>query len=288
MPTKLFQRLIVAGLAAGLVAGPTAAVAAPQTPPAGANITLGGGRLTSAETEALAAYDAAMRDFESRGFAGLERNIPKLRQALDGAPQSYPMIERSGDRWIVRADDMSDALMLSTMASVMAGKADPDRQAQVVTQRNVYPLVALILGSVEVERRNYDAAITYLDRGLTMQPGNWMLLNERLAALFGQGRWEDGLKSADDVLASSDLMLVTHAAYFHRRRGFALVELGRLDEALTAYQTSLETDPDNQTALGEMEYIRGLKAGAPATAPLLIAPNAPQPQPQPQSAAPPS
>jgi len=275
-----FRRFIgVAVLAGALVCGQIPAIAAPQNQEPGTQIMLGGGQLTPAETEALAVYDKAMRDFQTRGFAGLERNIPKLRQALDNAPESYPVIEPSGDQWIVRADDMGDALMLSTMATLAARKSEPDRQIQVMTQRNAFPPIALLLGSVEVERRNYDAAITYLDRGLAMQPGNWMLLNERLAAMFGQGRWEDGLKAADEALASSDLLLTTHAAYFHRRRGFALVELSRLDEALAAYQSSLETDPDNETALGEIEYIRGLKAGAPATVPQLVAPNAPQPAP---------
>ena len=266
-----------AAVVAVLFAVPSAAMAQAQDG-SGAQINIGGGRLTAAEAEDLALYDEAMGDFQARGFSGLEANLPKLRRALERAPEHYPVVEQSGDRWIVRAEDTADALMLSIMATAAANKASPGGQPRVDTQRNVYPLIALVLGSMEVERRNYQGGIDYLDRGLALQPMNWMLLSEKLSALHGLGRWEDALKAADDALASGDLLISTHADHFHRKRGFALIELGRLDEALAAYEESLKSDPDNPVARQEIDYIRGLQAGAPATEPEIFAPYAPQPE----------
>ena len=52
-----------------------------------------------------------------------------------------------------------------------------------------------------------------------------------------------------------------------RGRGYALTELGRLDDAEDAYKTSLNLDPDSNLAKSELRYIEGLKLGALRTAP---------------------
>ena len=51
-----------------------------------------------------------------------------------------------------------------------------------------------------------------------------------------------------------------------RGRGFALIELRRLDEAEQSYRDSLVSEPNNPNALRELTYIRQLRAGGP-TAP---------------------
>jgi hypothetical protein len=57
-----------------------------------------------------------------------------------------------------------------------------------------------------------------------------------------------------------------------RGQGFALVELGRLDEAWQAYDDSLESEPNNPLAMQEMDYIDGLRAGGPVVPPQIFAP----------------
>jgi hypothetical protein len=48
----------------------------------------------------------------------------------------------------------------------------------------------------------------------------------------------------------------------YRGCGFALIELGQLDDARYAYMESLEFDADSKIALAEIEYIEGLCRGA--------------------------
>lgn len=252
-----------------------AQASAPEQP--GAQIVIGGGVLPAAEAEDLAAYDAAMAAFQQRGFAGLAPHMSKLRKAMNRAPASYPMIEQVGDNWIVRTNDMADGLMLSVMATTAARTSSPDARVNVSTQPNVYPMIALLLGSAAVEERDYRQALVWLDRGLAMQPMERLVLTERIAALLGLQRWDEALKAADEALASGDMLITLHPASLHRKRGFSLVELGRLDEAQAAYEESLKTEPDNASALGELEYIRGLRRGAAPSAGQLVAPGAQQP-----------
>lgn len=265
--------IVLAGALALLLPG-GAQAQAPDQP--GSEIVLGGGGgvLPAAEAEALAAHDAAMEAFQRRGFAGLNSHLPKLRRALENAPASYPVIEQVEGRWIVRSDDLADGLMLAMMATAAAQKSSPDAQVSVSTQRNVYPMIALLLGSAAVERRDYREAIRWLDRGLALQPLERHVLTERIAALHGLRQWAEALDAADAALASGDLLIVTHPASLHRKRGFSLIELGRLDEAQAAYEESLKTEPDNAAALGELAYIRGLRRGAAPTPVELVAPGA--------------
>jgi len=270
---------VVAGiLALALPGGATAQTPLPDQP--GSQIVIGGGGdgLSAAETEDLAAYQAAAEAFQRRGFAGLNSYQARLRRAINRAPASYPAIEQAGDTWIVRSNDLGEGLMLSVMASAAAqNAAAPGARVNVSTQPNVYPMIALLLGSAAVERHKYSEALDLLDRGLAMQPLHWQLLAERISALYGLQRWEEGLKAADEALASGDMLIGMHAAPFHRKRGFGLVELGRLDEAQAAYEESLKDEPDNTTALGELEYIRGLRRGAAPVAGQVIVPPAPSP-----------
>lgn len=258
-------------LAAGMVsAAPVAALAQARAP--GATITLGAeGRLTGAESRDHATYEAAMRDFQRGGFPRLERHIDRLTRALDGAPDRYPVIERNQDRIIVRATDPDDAMMLSLISSLPA-EGEAPRSISVVTQPNVYPMIALVLGSAAVERQDYPKALAVLDKGLALQPNDRFLLSERITALQGMQRWDEALAAADTALASGDLLISTNPALLHRKRGFSLIELGRLDEAQAAYEESLKTDPENAAAQRQLEYIQQLRQGQPRLAPQFVAP----------------
>ena len=52
------------------------------------------GELSRQERRDLQLLERAMRDVQARGFAGLDRHLPELRRALDGAPAAYPQMEQ--------------------------------------------------------------------------------------------------------------------------------------------------------------------------------------------------
>jgi cytochrome c-type biogenesis protein CcmH/NrfG len=47
-----------------------------------------------------------------------------------------------------------------------------------------------------------------------------------------------------------------------RKKGYALTELGRLDDAEVAYRDSLRSQPGNPVAENELAYIAHLKSGS--------------------------
>jgi tetratricopeptide (TPR) repeat protein len=207
------------------------------------------------------------------GFAALVPLVPVLEEVLGRAPASYPTAHDAGDAIHVHGE-LKDYLVLSAILS----KAYPGRS--VVAMPNVYPLAALLLTSLSVEAGRQEAALAYADRGLAMQPHNGPLVSERAAALVAAHRYAEGVAYIDAELGSNDIGLLTSRSMILRKRGFSLVELGRLDEGRAAYVASLQLEPGNEGAKAEIRYIDGLKAGKAPTTPYMKAPlSTPEPTP---------
>ena len=119
---------------------------------------------------------------------------------------------------------------------------------------NVY----IQLGYIAVELRDAAQAIRWLDKAHATAPYEPEALTERGAALNMSKDWSAALSSYQQALA----LTRNHpeAAYAEalalRGTGYALIELGDLDAAQTAYEESLALEPGNKVAENEMTYIR--------------------------------
>lgn len=244
------------------LARPSAAAAAPQ--------------MSRQERQDHDLFVRANTEFQRQGYPALARRLPALRQALDRMPADYGQAFEQDGQTVVRLTDPGDVLV--SMVAVSAAAKDGEAKGA-TAMPNVYGDIALMLASEAVEARRYEEGIAYLDRVLKVQPKNWLLLVEKAAALQGLARWDDALTLADAALADDDLLMTLHRGPFHRRRGFSLIELGRLDEAKAAYDAALAIDPDDANAKRELEYISQLKAGAAPTPPQVVAPLSPVPPP---------
>lgn len=64
------------------------------------------GDLAGQEKRDFDLLERAMRDMQTRGYAGLDRHLPALRRAMERAPAIYPHTEkRAANDWIVRTLD---------------------------------------------------------------------------------------------------------------------------------------------------------------------------------------
>jgi len=235
------------------------------------NLVIGAQASSQQEAEDAALLAKGMSAVNANGFPGLAPYLEDLQEALARAPATYPATEMlpNGDI-IVRANDESDGMLLMLMASTLGGAGG--KSARVIQGVNVYPMLAMLLGSEAVERGAYSDAHRYLDHGLALQPDNWALLSEKAASYLGQRNWSKALDVADAALASNDILLSMHQDAFLRKRGFALVELDRLQEARAAYEQALKLKPDDAGARSEIDYIDGLLAGKAPTGSVMTSP----------------
>ena len=93
-----------------------------------------------------------------------------------------------------------------------------------------------------------DNALDYLNRMITLSPECASCYRARGDMLYARGMYQ---KAVDDLslgLRRSDALSDTKRAYFHARRGLALLELGRTDKAQRDVFVALEMDKSSPRA----------------------------------------
>lgn len=198
-------------------------------------------------------------------LAQMASQAPALEAVVSRAPAYWPMVEHRAGETIVRLNDKSSTLMVLLMAAGAPAEGKTSASGSTVATFNTYGMAAFLRGSLAVEARQPEEALRWLDKGLSFQPDNLMLVTEKGSAMVLQGRFAEALAlydafpERDGLLAMSD---PTGEARLQRARGFSLTELNRLDEAEAAYKASLELEPDHGGAKAELAYIQKLRGGA--------------------------
>ena len=250
--------LVVAGLAilaSAAQAGEATAAASPGAAP---------------WTDDLALINQTKADVQTGGILAVERHREQLEKALTGAKHSMELAAAARPTSFVLTDGPADTLA----ALVLATTNKSSGATSTVAVENPYPTISFYLGSYYDEVNRPEDALRVLDAGLTfstlpdLDAGETcaLILLERGSALTALRRWQDVMQNEDRGLKMADLDNRLKA-HFYRGRGYALTELNQLDDAEGAYKKSLNLEPGNKLAEGELKYIAGLKIGAPRAAP---------------------
>jgi tetratricopeptide (TPR) repeat protein len=213
-------------------------------------------------TRDQALLEKLQNEIDSGGIMAVAPHAAEMEEALTSPQLTYTA---SGTVYVL-TDGPAEAIMGMIVQKVQK-KGD-----SAVAMPNPYPLLSLYLGSYYNEVEKPDQALRILDGGLKLSPlagfqaGATLpaLTAERGAALAGLKRWQDEVDNEDAGLKLKDASDKIRALLY-RGRGFALTELGRLDEAEAAYNESLTLEPGNPRALHELKYIAGLRAGTKPT-----------------------
>ncbi|MDR2212490.1 MAG: tetratricopeptide repeat protein [Pseudomonadales bacterium] len=118
---------------------------------------------------------------------------------------------------------------------------------------------------LETAQPDLNQALEQLQNALTCSPNNPLFWFELGHIRQLQGDWAAMLLVFTQALefvefASPEDTKNSERARALRGQGFALIELGRLDEAQAAFEQSLQNEPGNPTAEGELKYIEQLRA----------------------------
>ena len=206
--------------------------------------------------------DDITRAGQRSGFDAIRRRRADLEAMLLHAPACYPQIERSGATVVIRSIDPQAGMGLSLVMGALLHAENQNEQITVVVSHNTYPYAAVMLGSYLNETRAYADAITWLDRGLALQPHDQYLITEKVAALSQLHRPQEAVDLLKELLADESQALMIDEARVQRILGETLIDLNRLDEAEAALRESIRIQPQNPVAQHELEYIASLRAGA--------------------------
>jgi Flp pilus assembly protein TadD len=231
--------------------------------------------------KAQALLNTVMQDFNSKGFGGLAGHVAEMEAALADADTAFHQPVPPEGPVTVLTDGPTESL--AALAAAAADKDSALKGRKTVAVENPYPMLALALGSYYNETTRYADAERVLAKGMTLfvmpELGDVMptLASEHAMALARLGRLDEALAAYDKALKLTSAK-DTDKARFQRGRGYVLTELTRLDEAEAAYKESLKLEPGNQIAQHELAYIAGLRQGRPRTSTEIVAPNVTKPK----------
>lgn len=219
-------------------------------------------------TEELKATET---DLAASGLLAINKHRDRLEKALTEGSSAFPPPPAADGTQTVLADGMAESLVAMAATKSSNGKT--------VAVFNPYPRIALFLGSYYTETGKPEDALRVLAAGMKLNAAPSLALGETLPLLYGEQaaayvklrRWTDSLAACETGLKITT-MQDRDRARLHRSRGFALIELERLDDAQAAYAASLKLEPDNAIAVHEMEYIAKLRRGGMPGAPVVILP----------------
>ena len=180
-------------------------------------------------------------------------------------------------RWYV-ARSMPETVVYATRATILNDPAQRDSVVLDVAWAEAYFLKAYALVELSVGSNAYKTskggnpqsdpvylakARAVLERGLQLEPYHVRMLSELGNLLQLQQDWNAMLRVFTDAEAAAAYLPEDeqNAGYGRAKRGmgYALTELGRLDEAEAKYRECLRIDPDDTGAKHELEYIRQLR-----------------------------
>ena len=223
-------------------------------------------------TEAAKSADA---DVVKSGLAGIGPHVAELESALADGVANFPPKPGPDGKAIALVDGPTESLMvLMTAAS---------KHQDTAALASPYPEIGLLLALYYNEAHQPQEALRVFDITFKLKPVQGAFVGLHDAGLLReQAATYEVLKRYDEALAAADAALKASQndrdkAGSQRARGFNLTELGRLDDAVTAYQESLKLEPGNPLAQRELAYIARLRAGGPTAPTQIIVPGAQKP-----------
>ena len=203
------------------------------------------GKTAQAETACLSILDALPDHFEAIHLLGMlklqAQDFEPALSYLDRAGQLQP--ERLETRQFrqVAVDQWNNQRIASAIVLQKAGRlaqAEALYLAILELDPNQFDATQL-LGVIAMSRRQFELAIQYLNRALSLNPDFADGYLNRGTALKGLNRLDEALSSFESAIA-----LRPEYAEAYNNRGIVLKAINRLDDALASYNHALLLKPD--------------------------------------------
>lgn len=101
-----------------------------------------------------------------------------------------------------------------------------------------------LAGAIALQKRNFEAALDFFIKGLSVEPQNEKILANQGLALSGLKRFDEALQSLDQAIA-----LNPHFPEPYYNKATVLIKLKRLEEALAYLDRYITLKPENHLAI---------------------------------------
>ena len=208
----------------------------------------------------LERFPEAVRVFEAvKGrlpdFLPVHLTLSRVFFTLKNYPRSLAALEEALPR-VRKEDGEGRREVLFSMANVYHEMGDGSNTVKylkaVLAEWPDYAPALNYLGYYYAERgENLEEAFSLVDRALVQEPGNGHYIDSRGWVLFKMGRKEEALKEIRSALNA----LGDHPEIYEHL-GTIYLSLGQKDEAVAAWNKSLEMDKDNLELKARLEELK--------------------------------
>lgn len=200
--------------------------------------------------------DKAVPLMQAHDLDGLAALRPGIDAALGRAPDIATIPEMCGNTVVIYSSDTRTFLIARAQIA-----RDPRFKGLSIQLRPDLPYARLgfVAGWIAYEQGDFEAAAKGYEKGLKNDPADPNLASEYSNALSRAGRPADALTFTEAYIAANPGLAPDQIAQMLRRKGYALTELERYDDALAAYDESLRFDPASPVAASEIAYINRKK-----------------------------
>ena len=213
-------------------------------------------------------FDDAQSTLLKKGVDLVERKQPEqaIRTSFDPVIAAYAARYSRAGEDIYSAATMPETLIYLSLAATDKDKRRAARKAIVVGPGwgHAWFWKGYALG----ELGDNVAAQAALQQALRLSPYNPHFLSELGYTYIREQRWIEALSSYESadafVVFAPEENQKDERGRALRGQGYALVELGRYDEAEAKYRACLALDPKDEKARGELGYVLEQKAKAKA------------------------
>lgn len=197
--------------------------------------------------------------FKARQGAQILAMHGEMNRALSHAPDRlpYPEICPEGINIYIGANELGFSRAI--YGAMLARGPDGSVLRQNIKGPLPYAYLALFSGWLHVEKKELAEAEKVLGKGMKNRDDIPVLASEYSNTLYLLHRPAEGLAVIEKFFADYPTVKGEERALLLRRKGYGLVELGRLDEAEAAYRESNDIEP-SALVLRELDYIKNLKA----------------------------
>lgn len=193
------------------------------------------------------------------GRALLDRNNPleAVRKSFDKVIQSFEARHSDGKEIFYCARSLEESLIYLAMAA----EAGESASVLAPTWSEAYYLKAYAL----LELGRLGEAREALERAIALSPNNSMYMAEMAYTYQIEKNWSEAIdryeaaEEAAETFSPPDVK-AAELSRAMRGQGFALIELGQLDEAEAIYRKAMKADPEDRASANEIQYIEQMRA----------------------------
>jgi len=181
-----------------------------------------------------------------------------LQEVINHSPEDYMYSFEENNQLFMKFWDHEEFELYT------ADQQDKQQEPKVVWLKSAYPPAYYYLAAMDIEKGDYESAITYLDTCLTLEPDQPLSYCEMALVYSGMGQHEQAIALYGKGLKARPQITKAARARALRGLGGELIAIEELEFAEKYLQESLIYEPDNQTAVEKLQYLYQLNSTGPA------------------------